>query len=88
MTWYPPRMVALSWGALLALLALTAACGDLASVPYNAMLRQLSTRETAGRISGLGWAAGYTGSVLILLLIYAPKGLAGLGNLMSRGGKA
>ena len=23
MTWYPPRMVALSWGALLALLALT-----------------------------------------------------------------
>ena len=54
----------------LALLALTAACGDLASVPYNAMLRQLSTRQTAGRISGLGWAAGYTGSVLLLLLIY------------------
>jgi UMF1 family MFS transporter len=54
----------------LVLLALTAACGDLASVPYNAMLRQLSTPATAGRISGLGWAAGYTGSVLLLLLIY------------------
>ena len=54
----------------LALLALTAACGDLASVPYNAMLRQLSTPATAGRISGLGWAAGYTGSVLLLLLVY------------------
>ena len=54
----------------LALLALTAACGDLASVPYNAMLRQLSTPQTAGRISGLGWAAGYTGSVVLLLLIY------------------
>lgn len=54
----------------LALLALTAACGDLASVPYNAMLRQLSTPQTAGRISGLGWAAGYSGSVLLLLLIY------------------
>ncbi|MFM9033756.1 MAG: MFS transporter [Mycobacterium sp.] len=54
----------------LALLALTAACGDLASVPYNAMLRQLSTPATAGRISGLGWAAGYTGSVVLLLLIY------------------
>ena len=54
----------------LALLALTAACGDLASVPYNAMLRQLTTPQTAGRISGLGWAAGYTGSVLLLLLIY------------------
>ena len=54
----------------LALLALTAACGDLASVPYNAMLRQLSTPQTAGRISGLGWAAGYSGSVLLLLIIY------------------
>lgn len=54
----------------LVLLALTAACGDLASVPYNAMLRQLSTPQTAGRISGLGWAAGYTGSVLLLLIIY------------------
>lgn len=55
----------------LALLALTAACGDLASVPYNAMLRQVSTPQTAGRVSGLGWAAGFTGSVLLLLVIYA-----------------
>ena len=54
----------------LALLALTAACGDLASVPYNAMLRQLTTPQTAGRVSGLGWAAGYTGSVLLLIVIY------------------
>ena len=30
----------------------------------------------------------FYGAGLILLLIYAPKGLAGLGNLMSRGGKA
>ena len=54
----------------LVLLALTAACSDLASVPYNAMLRQLSTPATAGRISGLGWAAGYAGSVVLLLAIY------------------
>ncbi|MGK2880831.1 MAG: MFS transporter [Mycobacterium sp.] len=54
----------------LALLALTAACSDLASVPYNAMLRQLSTADTAGRISGFGWAAGYLGSVLLLVLVY------------------
>ena len=54
----------------LALLAITAACGDLASVPYNAMLRQLSTPRTSGRISGLGWAAGYSGSVVLLLLVY------------------
>ena len=30
----------------------------------------------------------FDGAGLILLLIYAPKGLAGLGNLMLRGGKA
>jgi UMF1 family MFS transporter len=57
------------WAGLV-LLGATAACGDLASVPYNAMLRQLSTPQTVGRISGLGWASGYFGSVLLLLLIY------------------
>jgi UMF1 family MFS transporter len=55
----------------LVLLAATAASTDLASVPYNAMLRRLSTPLTAGRISGFGWAAGYLGSVVLLLLVYA-----------------
>jgi UMF1 family MFS transporter len=54
----------------LVLLACTAACNELATVPYNAMLRQLSTPETSGRISGLGLALGYGGSVLLLLLAY------------------
>lgn len=54
----------------LVLLALAAASSDLASVPYNAMLRQLSTPLTAGRISGMGWAAGYAGSVVLLLIVY------------------
>ncbi|MFV0494271.1 MFS transporter [Mycobacterium sp.] len=53
----------------LTLLAATAACGDLASIPYNAMLRQLSTPETAGRISGFGQAAGYIGSVALLVVV-------------------
>jgi UMF1 family MFS transporter len=57
------------WAGL-ALYAVTAACSDLASVPYNAMLRQLSTPETSGRVSGFGWAAGYTGSVVLLLVVY------------------
>jgi UMF1 family MFS transporter len=57
------------WAGL-ALLAMAGACTDLASVPYNAMLRQLSTPETSGRISGFGWAAGYVGSVLLLLIVY------------------
>jgi UMF1 family MFS transporter len=58
------------WAGL-ALLAATAACGDLANVPYNALLGQLSTPATSGRISGFGYAAGYTGNVVLLLLVYA-----------------
>lgn len=54
----------------LVLLACTAACSDLATVPYNAMLRQLSTPQTSGRISGFGWGMGYFGSVVLLLVIY------------------
>jgi MFS transporter, UMF1 family len=54
----------------LALLAVAAASGDLASVPYNAMLRQLSTPENSGRISGFGLAAGFLGSVMLLLVVY------------------
>ncbi|MDT5267241.1 MAG: transporter, family, partial [Mycobacterium sp.] len=54
----------------LVLLACTAACSDLATVPYNAMLRDLSTPATSGRISGSGLAAGYFGSVLLLLMVY------------------
>jgi len=54
----------------LLLLGFTAACNDLASVPYNAMLRQLTTPDTAGRISGFGWAAGYVGSMVLLLVVY------------------
>jgi UMF1 family MFS transporter len=54
----------------LVLLACIAACNDLATVPYNAMLKQLSTGETSGRISGFGSAAGFVGSVLLLLIVY------------------
>jgi MFS transporter, UMF1 family len=57
------------WAGL-ALFAATAAFGDLASVPYNAMLRQLATSETRGRVSGFGWAAGYVGSVVLLIVVY------------------
>jgi UMF1 family MFS transporter len=57
------------WAGL-TLLALGAACGDLASVPYNAMLRQLTTPQNSGRISGFGLAAAFVGSVGLLLLVY------------------
>jgi UMF1 family MFS transporter len=54
----------------LILLAGTAASGELASVPYNAMLRQLSTPQNSGRVSGLGLAFAYSGSVMLLILVY------------------
>jgi MFS transporter, UMF1 family len=54
----------------LILLACTAACNDLATVPYNAMLRQVSTNESTGRISGFGLAMGFLGSVVLLLIVY------------------
>ena len=54
----------------LTLLAGTAACAELSTVPYNAMLRQLSTPQTSGRISGFGFGMGYFGSVMLLLIVY------------------
>lgn len=54
----------------LVLLACTAACSELATVPYNAMLRQLSVPHNSGRISGFGLGLGYFGSVLALLVVY------------------
>lgn len=54
----------------LALLAATAACSDLATVPYNATLRSVTTPHNSGRVSGFGLAAGYLGSVVLLLLVY------------------
>jgi MFS transporter, UMF1 family len=53
----------------LALLGIAAACSDLASVPYNAMLRQLSTPQNSGRISGFGLTAAFIGSVGLLLTV-------------------
>lgn len=54
----------------LVLLACAAACSDLATVPYNAVLGQLSTAQNQGRISGIGSAAGFFGSVSLLLILY------------------
>ena len=42
---------------------------ELAQVNYNAMLTQVSTPKTVGRVSGFGWALGYFGSIALLLLL-------------------
>ncbi|RAN71307.1 hypothetical protein B5P43_34020 [Bacillus sp. SRB_336] len=43
---------------------------EIAGVNYNAMLLQISTRSSIGKISGFGWAAGYLGGIVALLLVY------------------
>lgn len=55
----------------LVLLGVASVLAELAQVPYNAMLRQVSTEENVGRVSGFGWAMGYFGGIVLLLLCYA-----------------
>ena len=43
---------------------------ELASVNYNAMLTQVSTPATRGRVSGIGWGAGYLGGIVLLLILF------------------
>ncbi|MGM7671190.1 MFS transporter [Microbacterium sp. A93] len=43
---------------------------EFAEVNYNAMLLQVATPKTIGKVSGLGWGAGYTGGIFLLLILY------------------
>ncbi|MBA3905466.1 MAG: MFS transporter [Pseudonocardiales bacterium] len=54
----------------LVLLALGSIFFELASVSYNAMLVQVSTPSTIGRVSGFGWSMGYFGGIVQLLAVY------------------
>lgn len=54
----------------LVLLGLGNIFSEIASVSFNAMLHQVSTPATVGRVSGFGWGAGYVGGIFLLLLIY------------------
>lgn len=51
----------------LVLLGLVSIFNELSSVSYYAMLRQVSTPATVGRASGIGWAMGYVGGIVLLL---------------------
>lgn len=54
----------------LGLLAVGTVFFEFASVNYNAMLAQVSTRATIGRVSGFGWGMGYVGGIVLLLIVY------------------
>jgi UMF1 family MFS transporter len=54
----------------LVLLGLGSIFIELAYVSYNAVLRQVSTPATIGRVSAFGWAMGYFGGIVLLLAVY------------------
>ncbi len=54
-----------------------------AQVFYNGLLPEIATQEEIGRVSGIGWAIGTMGGILILLIIL-PLIQAGEGTLMVR----
>ena len=54
----------------LVLLAAGSVIFELTQVPYFAMLRQVSTPDDVGRVSGFGWAMGYFGGIVLLLICY------------------
>lgn len=54
----------------LLLLAVGSITFEFAEVSYFAMLRQVSTPATVGRVSGFGWAMGYFGGIFLLLAAF------------------
>ncbi|MBI4451395.1 MFS transporter [Candidatus Woesearchaeota archaeon] len=44
-------------------------CFEIAVTLYDSLLLNVSTRETVGRVSGLGWGLGYLGGVTAMLLL-------------------
>lgn len=51
------------------LVAVGSVFAEFATVNYNAMLVQVSTRENVGRISGFGWSMGYFGGLIALTIV-------------------
>lgn len=63
-----------------ALLAVGNLFFEFASVNYNAMLHQVSTKASLGRTSGFGWGMGYVGGIVllgVLLVVFIGAGEGG-----------
>lgn len=43
---------------------------EFANLNYNAMITDISDHERMGRVSGIGWGAGYLGGIVLLLVVY------------------
>lgn len=53
------------------LVAIANIISEFANVNYYAMLTQVATPRTVGRVSGLGWGFGYLGGIIMLTLVIA-----------------
>lgn len=68
-----------------AAVALGSVVSEIAGVNYNAMLVQVSTPRTIGRVSGLGWGLGYIGGIFALVIIVVITQLEWFGLDVSNG---
>jgi len=69
----------------ISLIAIGAIFNEIASVNYNAMLVQVSTPKSVGRVSGLGWGLGYVGGIVALVAVVALQGADWFGLDTSNG---
>lgn len=51
------------------LIAVASVFAEFATVNYNAMLPQVSTPTTIGKVSGFGWGMGYLGGIIALAIV-------------------
>jgi UMF1 family MFS transporter len=68
MAFIAPAPSYLWWGLLL--LGVGTFAYELAQVEYNAMIYRLAPPGRTGRVSGIGWAAGYVGGIVLLLICF------------------
>ena len=67
------------------LIAAGSVFGEIAGVNYNAMLKQVSTRATIGRVSGLGWGFGYLGGIVAMIIVVVAQTLDFFGLPLDNG---
>jgi UMF1 family MFS transporter len=67
MVFVAPSQPLLVLGA--ALIGIGTVAYEIACVGYNAMLSQVAPGRTTGRVSAIGWAAGYFGGIVLLVVL-------------------
>ena len=53
----------------ISLVAICSVFNEIAGVNYNAMLVQVATPKTVGKVSGMGWGLGYIGGIIALVIV-------------------